>query len=41
MDTSVSIGESCHMQSALDAVQSWAEENKMKLNAKMTEDICG
>ncbi|CAB4003754.1 Hypothetical predicted protein [Paramuricea clavata] len=39
MDTSIRLGESSDLQSALDSVQSWAVENKMELNAKKTKDM--
>ena len=39
MDTSVNAGEPSSLQRALDAAQGWAEENKMKLNAKTTKDM--
>ena len=39
MDTSVNAGEPSSLQRALDAAQGWAEENKMKLNAKKTKDM--
>ena len=39
MDASVNAGEPSSLQRALDAAQGWAEENKMKLNAKKTKDM--
>ena len=39
MDTSVNAGEPSSLQRALDAAQGWAEENKMKLNAKKTKNM--
>ena len=39
MDTSIRLGESSDLQSALDSVQSWAVENKMELNARETKDM--
>ena len=40
MDTSVNAWEPSSLQRALDAAQGWAEEIKMKLNAKKRR-ICG
>ena len=39
LHTSIRIGESSDLQSALNSVQSWAVENKMELNAKKTKDM--
>ena len=39
MDASVNAGEPSSLQRALDAAQGWAEENKMKLNAKKTKNM--
>ncbi len=39
MDTSVRTEECSQLQSALDSVHSWANENKMELNAKKTKDM--
>ncbi len=39
METSVRTKECSQLQSALDSAHSWANENKMELNAKKTKDM--
>ena len=39
LDVIVSAGEESTMQGVLDAVQRWAVDNKMSLNAKKTKDM--
>ena len=39
LDVVVNTGESSTVQGVLDAVQYWARDNKMVLNAKKTKDM--